>query len=40
MYTSEASMAMENGVGNDYGSGEWAGWRGTKGEKTATTVIV
>ena len=23
---------MDNGVGIDYGSGEWVGWRGAKGK--------
>ena len=29
---------MDNGVGVDYGSGGWAGWRGAKEEIIGTTV--
>ena len=31
-------MDMDNGVGDDYGSGEWAEWRRMKG-KIQKTVI-
>ena len=29
----EISMDMDNGVGMDWGSRQWTGWRQTKGKK-------